>query len=140
MKIAVLPSLETPKAVLGCLPVATLELAVAILPSTSSLPPPPKVEGAEAGVLVDDSVGSGVNSRVHLIHCTMEIADVPLTIWGNGTVNTGKTTVLVEKSKLDSRDYVGIMGNGSALKVMYHHQFHHPSILIPHPNSYFLYD
>ena len=74
------------------------------------------LEGAEAGVLVDDSVGSGVNSKVHLIHCTMDVADVPLTVWGNGTVNTGKTTILVEKSTLNGRDYVGIMGNGSANK------------------------
>ena len=42
MKIAVLPSLETPNAVLGCLPFATMEFASVIFPSTHSLPPPPK--------------------------------------------------------------------------------------------------
>ena len=74
------------------------------------------VTGAEAGVLVDDSVGTGTDSRVHLITCTMDIADVPLTVWGNGTVNTGRTTVLVENSTLKSQKYVGIMGNGSTNK------------------------
>lgn len=74
------------------------------------------LEGAEEGIEIDDSGAVSADSRVYIDGCNMVCSDVPLVVWGNGTVDTGKTTVIVENSTLHSESYVGIMGNGSVNK------------------------
>ncbi len=74
------------------------------------------VTGAGTGIKIDDTIGDGTDSKVYLHGCTMDTNDTTILIYGNGTVDTGKTVVVVDECVLNSRSYVGISGNGSADK------------------------
>lgn len=67
-------------------------------------------------VYIDDSGddATGADSTVIIEDCTLDTNDVTVMIRGNGTKSARKTTLIINDSKLVSKDYIAIMGNGSA--------------------------
>lgn len=71
------------------------------------------VTGPYEGIYIEDNVSIGPDSRVYITNSTIHTGDVCVYITGDGNVDTRKTTLVIHGSKLESSDYIGIMGNGS---------------------------
>ena len=69
--------------------------------------------GTYEGIYVDDSVSTGPDSGVYIANSSIQTEDVSIMITGDGNTDTRKTSLVVEKSKVNSKGYIGIMGNGS---------------------------
>lgn len=59
-----------------------------------------------------DDRNSGVDSRIRLFDCNVDVNGCAVFIRGNGTVSGTKTQIIVENSTLNS-GYIAIMGNGT---------------------------
>lgn len=71
------------------------------------------IEGCEVGLRVSDDKGTtGVDSKVHLMNCTIAATGYGIVAKGNGSASEHLTQVIVEKCTITT-DSVGISGNGT---------------------------
>ena len=57
---------------------------------------------------------NGANSVIRITNSRLETTDITVFISGDGSASKAKTVLLVQDSALNSRDYIAIMGNGTA--------------------------
>ena len=71
------------------------------------------ISGCSVGLYVsDDSGTAALDSKVHLVSCTVEASGYGIVVKGNGSKSEHLTQVIVENCTITS-DSVGISGNGS---------------------------
>lgn len=71
------------------------------------------ISGCSVGLYVaDDSGTAALDSKVHLVSCTVEASGYGIVVKGNGSKSEHLTQVIVEDCTITS-DSVGISGNGS---------------------------
>lgn len=72
------------------------------------------ISGFRQGVYVIDAESDqGLDSKVHLMDCSIKTTDTAVMVWGNGTLSDPLTQVVVESSTISS-DANAISGNGTA--------------------------
>ena len=70
------------------------------------------ISGCSVGLYVSDDSGKALDSKVHLVSCTVEASGYGIVVKGNGSKSEHLTQVIVEDCTITS-DSVGISGNGS---------------------------
>ena len=70
------------------------------------------ISGCSVGLYVADDRGRALDSKVHLVSCTVEASGYGIVVKGNGSKSEHLTQVIVENCTITS-DSVGISGNGS---------------------------
>ena len=70
------------------------------------------ISGCSVGLYVADDRGRALDSKVHLVSCTVEASGYGIVVKGNGSKSEHLTQVIVEDCTITS-DSVGISGNGS---------------------------
>lgn len=71
------------------------------------------VQDVGYAVFIEDSESGGKDSQVRIIGCELVSDQSTILIRGNGAASAASTQLVVEKSKVISRNYVGIIGDGA---------------------------
>ena len=70
------------------------------------------------GVNVEDhktvNYTQGANSFVRIVDCELDTIDISVKINGDGSLSGEKTHLVIQDSTINSQEYIGVMGNGSA--------------------------
>lgn len=71
------------------------------------------ITGFKQGIYAVDSESSlGLDSKVHLMKCSVSTTGTAVMAWGNGTVSDAKTEIVIESCKISSNG-IAISGNGT---------------------------
>ena len=71
------------------------------------------VTGFDSAVYVSDYVGTGEDSIVKIYHCDLDTINPTVFFMGNGEASEAPSRLIIQDSRINSRDYAGISGQGS---------------------------